>query len=80
LHCGHLIPSLSLSIGENEELARSWIIALYGLVRASLDILRAPEEAVQQAFSWLADGGDAPEDGPEGAPQGHDSDDDAEAV
>jgi len=70
LHRGHLIPSLSLSIGRNEELARSWIIALNGLMRASLDILRAPEEAVQQAFSWLADGSDAPEDGPEGASPG----------
>jgi Family of unknown function (DUF5677) len=79
LHRGHLIPSLSLSAGGNEELARSWIVALYGLMRASLDILGAPEETVQQAFSWLTDGGDASEDGPEGASPGHDADD-TEAV
>jgi len=79
LHRGHLIPSLSLSAGGNEELARSWIVALYGLMRASLDILGAPEETVQQTFFWLTDGGDAPEDGPEGASPGHDTDD-TEAV
>ena len=55
LHRGHLIPSLSLSAGGNEEIARSWIIALYGLMRVSLDILGTPEEAVQDAFSWLTD-------------------------
>jgi hypothetical protein len=38
LHRGQLIPSLSLSAGGNEELARSWINALYALIRASLDI------------------------------------------
>ena len=55
LHRGHLIPSLSLSAGGNEALARSWIIALYGLVRASLAILAAPDDAVKRAFEWLTD-------------------------
>ena len=55
LHRGHLIPSLSLSAGGNEALARSWIIALYGLMRASLAILATPAEAVQRAFEWLTD-------------------------
>lgn len=55
LHRGHLIPSLSLSAGGNEALARSWIIALYGLMRASLAILATPQEAVQRAFEWLTD-------------------------
>jgi hypothetical protein len=36
-------------------LARSWIIALYGLVRASLAILAAPDDAVDRAFGWLTD-------------------------
>jgi hypothetical protein len=63
LHRGHLIPSLSLSAGGNEEIARSWIIALYALMRASLDILGTPEEAVQQAFSWLTDRGGPDSDG-----------------
>ena len=55
LHRGHLIPSLSLSAGGSEALARSWIIALYGLMRASLAILAVPDEAVQRAFEWLTD-------------------------
>lgn len=55
LHRGHLIPSLSLSAGANEALARSWIIALYGLMRASLAILATPDEAVQRAFGWLTE-------------------------
>lgn len=55
LHRGHLIPSLSLSAGGNEALARSWIIALHGLLRASLAILATPDEAVRRAFGWLTD-------------------------
>lgn len=55
LHRGHLIPSLSLSARGNEALARSWIIALYGLMRASLAILATPDESVRRAFGWLTD-------------------------
>jgi len=53
LHRGHLIPSLSLSAGGNPDIARSWLIALHGLIRASLDILAVPKEALQEAFGWL---------------------------
>lgn len=58
LHRGHLIPSLSLSAGANEGLARAWLTALYGLMRASLDILQTPAEVVADAFAWLT--GDVP--------------------
>jgi Family of unknown function (DUF5677) len=53
LHRGHLIPSLSLSYGGNVDLARSWIIGLYGLMRMSLQLLGTNEEAVAGAFAWL---------------------------
>jgi len=53
LHRGHLIPSLSLSYGGNVDLARSWIIGLYGLMRMSLQLLGTNEEAVAEAFAWL---------------------------
>jgi hypothetical protein len=53
LHRGHLIPSLDLAYGGNVEYARSWVIALYGLMRMSLSILGTSEEAVGEAFSWL---------------------------
>lgn len=61
LHRGHLIPSLSLSYGGNVDLARSWIIGLYGLMRMSLKLLGTNEEAVARAFAWLAGDGDAGE-------------------
>lgn len=57
LHRGHLIPSLSLSYGGNVDLARSWIIGLYGLMRMSLQLLGTNEEAVTEAFAWLHDNG-----------------------
>ncbi len=53
LHRGHLIPSLSLSYRCNVDLARSWIIGLYGLLRMSLQLLGTNEEAVAEAFAWL---------------------------
>jgi hypothetical protein len=61
LHRGHLIPSMSLPSGGNADVARSWLIALYGLIRARLDILDLPEGAVQSAFGWL-EGAPGPED------------------
>lgn len=57
LHRGHLIPNLSLSAGGNEDLARAWLTALYGLMLASLEILQTPAEAVEQAFGWLTGNG-----------------------
>jgi hypothetical protein len=57
LHRGHLIPSLSLSYGGNVDLARSWIIGLYGLIRMSLQLLGTNEEAVAEAFAWLHNNG-----------------------
>lgn len=58
LHRGHLIPSLDLAYGGVVAVGRAWIIALHGLIRASLQILDTDEEAVSAAFAWLlpADG------------------------
>lgn len=53
LHRGHLIPSLNLSYGGNVDLARSWIIGLYALMRMSLNLLGTDESAVTDAFAWL---------------------------
>lgn len=53
LHGGHLIPSLSLSVGGNIELASSWVNQLYTLIRISLQILGTNEESVRTAFAWL---------------------------
>ncbi|RIR68675.1 hypothetical protein D2E59_05695 [Mycobacteroides abscessus] len=61
LHRGHLIPSMSLPAGGSDDIARSWLIALYGLIRASLDILGIADSAVQAAFGWLEEV-DLPED------------------
>jgi hypothetical protein len=55
LHGGHLIPSLSLNSGANVPLASSWIDQLYALMRISLRILGTDEDAVAEAFAWLAD-------------------------
>jgi hypothetical protein len=66
LHRGHLIPSLALSGGANEDLARAWVIALYGLIRESLAILDTDADAVDAAFDWLeteTSGEDVPEGG-----------------
>lgn len=71
LHRGHLIPSLSLSAGGNKQLAMSWIIGLYALMRASLDILGTSEDAIQQAFTWLTGDHYGPDRAPEGAPPPH---------
>jgi hypothetical protein len=54
LHRGHLMPSLSLSHGGNVEFARSWVIALHGLIQMSLHILGTDKVAVASAFDWLA--------------------------
>jgi hypothetical protein len=67
LHRGHLVPSLSLDAGGNEELARSWMIALYRLMRVSLDILDTPAGAVHAAFAWLIDPGKGAVAGSHGA-------------
>ncbi|MGJ9420899.1 DUF5677 domain-containing protein [Aeromicrobium sp. CF3.5] len=57
LHRAHLIPSLSLSAGDNAELARSWVVALHALIVTSLDILDIPEDVRRDAFGWLTDQG-----------------------
>lgn len=57
LHRGHLVPSLSLSAGDNAELARSWVVALHALIVMSLDILDIPEDVRTEAFGWLTDQG-----------------------
>lgn len=53
LHRGHLIPSLSLSVGRNVPLAQSWVDHLYALIRRSLSILGTDRSAVTDAFAWL---------------------------
>ncbi|OLT78114.1 Uncharacterised protein [Mycolicibacterium phlei] len=61
LHRGHLIPSMSLPARGSDDIARSWLIALYGLIRASLDLLGISDSIVHAAFGWL-EGVDLPED------------------
>jgi hypothetical protein len=61
LHRGHLIPSMSLPAGGSDDIARAWLIALYGLIRASVDILGISDSVVQAAFGWLEEV-DLPED------------------
>lgn len=63
LHRGHLIPSLDLAYGGNVEYARSWVIALYGLMRMSLSILGTSKEVVDEAFSWLTQSDEVGADG-----------------
>jgi hypothetical protein len=53
LHGGHLVPSLSLNLGGNVELATSWVDQLYTLIQISLQILGTDEKAVGNAFAWL---------------------------
>lgn len=53
LHGLHLIPSLSLSLGGNVELATAWVNQFHSLVRAAFRILDTDERAVSSAFSWL---------------------------
>ncbi|WP_298891179.1 DUF5677 domain-containing protein [uncultured Serinicoccus sp.] len=53
LHRGHLIPSLDLAYGGVVTVGRAWVIALHGLIRASLEILDTDEEVVREAFAWL---------------------------
>ncbi|MCM3662379.1 DUF5677 domain-containing protein [Georgenia satyanarayanai] len=62
MHRAHLIPSLSLSSGDDKTLARSWLSGLYTIIRMSLSILGTKEESVDAAFSWLEGEGDEPED------------------
>lgn len=53
LHGLHLIPSLSLSIGANVQLATAWVDQFYSLIRTAFRILSTDERAVSSAFSWL---------------------------
>ncbi|QWF21013.1 hypothetical protein KM427_18955 [Nocardioides sp. LMS-CY] len=53
LHGLHLIPSLSLSLGGNVQLATAWVNQFYSLVRTAFRILGTDERAVSSAFSWL---------------------------
>ncbi|MET0842488.1 MAG: DUF5677 domain-containing protein [Mycetocola sp.] len=53
LHGMHLIPSLSLSMGGNVQLATAWVDQFYSLVRTAFRILETDERAVSSAFSWL---------------------------
>lgn len=53
LHGLHLIPSLSLSLGGNVQLATAWVDQFYSLVRTAFRILDTDERAVSSAFSWL---------------------------
>lgn len=53
LHGLHLIPSLSLSMGGNVQLATAWVDQFYSLVRTALRILDTNKRAVSSAFSWL---------------------------
>jgi hypothetical protein len=55
LHGLHLIPSLSLSLGGNVQLATAWVNQFYSLVRTAFRILDTEERAVSSAFSWLAE-------------------------
>lgn len=59
LHRGHLIPSLSLSLGANVALARSWVDQLHALIWRSMALLGTNEGAVDTAFSWLSEGKEA---------------------
>lgn len=58
LHGIHLIPSLSLSMGGNVELATSWVDQFYSLARTGLRILKTDEYAVTAAFAWMNDADD----------------------
>lgn len=53
LHGLHLIPSLSLSMGGNVQLATAWVDQFYSLVRTAFSILDTDGRAVSLAFSWL---------------------------
>lgn len=53
LHGLHLIPSLSLSLGGNVQLATAWVDQFYSLIRTAFRILDTDELAVSSAFSWL---------------------------
>ena len=65
LHGMQLIPSLSLRLGGNVELATAWVDQFYALARTGLRILRTDEHAVSAAFAWMNDADDpseAPDD------------------
>lgn len=53
LHGLHLIPSLSLSLGGNVQLATAWVNQFYSLVRTAFRMLETDERAVSSAFSWF---------------------------
>lgn len=64
LHGMHLIPSLSLSLGGNVELATAWVDQFYSLAHTGLRILGTDEEAITAAFAWMNDVED-PSEAPE---------------
>lgn len=64
LHGMHLIPSLSLSLGGNVELATAWVDQFYSLAHTALRILGTDEEAISAAFAWMNDVED-PSEAPE---------------
>ncbi|GAA1904752.1 hypothetical protein GCM10009737_01750 [Nocardioides lentus] len=57
LHGLHLIPSLSLSLGGNVQLATAWVDQFYTLLRTAFRILDTDERAVSSAFAWLEEPG-----------------------
>lgn len=59
LHGMHLVPSLSLSMGGNVDLATAWVDQFYSLARTGLHILGTDEDAVAAAFAWMDDVGDS---------------------
>lgn len=67
LHGMHLIPSSSLNMGGNVELAKAWVDQFYSLARTGLRILKTDEAAVSAAFAWMDDA-----DGPSEAPDDED--------
>lgn len=55
LHRAHLVPSLSLNVGGNLELANAWLQHLNTIIRISLKILGTDPDAVISAFAWIDD-------------------------
>lgn len=53
LHRGHFIPSLSLRVGGNTPLAKSWVDQFYTLMWRSLEILQPDGQIWDEAFAWL---------------------------
>lgn len=57
LHRGHLIPSLSLSVGGSVPLAKAWVDQLYTLIWRSLEVLQPDGQLWDDAFAWLKPSG-----------------------